>query len=342
MTAMKQYMLRLTLTGPLGTELTGDTLLGHVCWGVVYHEGTAAVEQFLEAMRSGEPPLIVGDPAPAGFLPNPILPPADLAERRRMDQLARVNAGGDPLGAHDALKAVRKRRWVPRRALEACVHELSAASLLEAVWSLEPAAQQPPALTPGVVAHNTINRITQHTAEEGGLFFQTDWFPDGAMAFDLPVLSTLSPDRIRELFEWGLEGGYGRDASTGKGRLIVGELDDASWPAADQPNAGLALGGFAPAAGDPTHGWWRTVLRRGKLSGAWAADPDDEEGHPFKYPLTLLTAGSLLGPHRRDRPWLGRVVDEMHPQRPEVATCALAPVLPVSCPALRHAEEEAA
>jgi len=349
---MNRYRLRLTLKGRLGTPLVGDTLFGHLCWGIVYWEGTAALERFLDAMRSPEPPLVIGDPCPAGFLPMPLLPPADLAEAARMEALAASKsldeeAGGgaaaepspaaDPrLAAHDRLKRFRKRRWLPVEALARCADDLTAEGLLAA--DLDRGAE-PPVLVPAAVAHNTLNRLTGHTAEEGGLFVQTEYFPDGPeAAFDLYLLSTLDPPRIRTLFEQGLAGGYGADAATGKGHLVVGDLDEAPWPAAREPNAALALGVFSPSAEDPARGFWRTEVRFGKVSGAWAG-ADDGPHPPFKRPLVLLRAGAVLAPYRR--PWLGRVVPNVHPTRTEVVTCALAPALPVRCPALEAQPKEA-
>jgi len=81
---MKRYKLRLTLKSRLGTPLTADTLFGHLCWGMLYYEGQAALEKFLDDMQSSQPPLIIGDPCPEGFLPSPILPPARVDEYNRM------------------------------------------------------------------------------------------------------------------------------------------------------------------------------------------------------------------------------------------------------------------
>jgi len=221
--------------------------------------------------------------------------------------------------------------------LRACIGDLTASALLEA--DLKAEAKPPPAFKAAAVAHNTINRLSQHTAEEGGLFVQAEYFPDRPeVPFDLYLLSTLEPDRIRTLFRQGLAGGYGADTSTGKGHLVVGDIDATPWPQADDPNTGLALGVFAPADDDPTRGWWHAEVRLGKVSGAWAADEGGEHP-PFKYPLTLLKAGSILGPYQR--PFLGRVVPNVHPTRPEVVTCAMAPLLPVRCPVLEAEPTEA-
>ena len=359
---MRRYRLRLTLLGPLGTGLTGDTLFGHLCWGIVYHAGRAALEDFLARMASAEPPLVIGDPVPAGFLPNPALPPPTLKERedleklclevlqeehrRRQESLGAGGLAGSPPGppeVHDRLKRLAKAPWVPREVLVAHLDDLRAAVLLEALLQWErrfgPGSAEAPRLRARTVMHNTINRFTQHPSADGGLFALREYFPPTPrMDFDLYLLSSLPAGRIVELFRWGLAGGYGRDASTGRGRLEVGELDESPWPAASQPNAVLALGTFSPSSDDPAAGTWRLTVRLGKLGGAWAGDPEGPD-HPFKYPLTLLCAGAVLGPPRRA--YLGRIVPGVHPIRREVVTCAMAPVLSVRCPAVEAVQQEA-
>lgn len=311
---MKPYRLHLTLRGRLGTALSGDTLMGHVCWGIVYHEGEAALGEFLAAMKSPQPPLMIGDPCPAGSLPAPVLPPAPTGTTQRLAEF-------------DLLKSFRKRRWIPLSAMTAAINDLSLESLA-ATGQWTPA----PALIESAVMQNTINRLTQHTAEEGGLFSQADHFADGDYPLDLYILSTLPPERIIQLVTWALEGGYGRDASSGRGHLLVGSLDDAPWPTARNPNAAMALGVFAPSCADPANGFWKSLTRRGKLGGAYAVE--DGPHKPFKYPLIVLSAGSVLAPC--SRPWLGRVVEGVHPTRPEVVTIAMTPVLQVHCPALNQ------
>jgi len=354
---MKPYRLRLRLEGSLGTPLSADTLFGHLCWGIVYHEGTAALEAFLAEIRSTDPPLVLGDPMPAGFLPVPVLSPRDLAEADRMEAVtadevsrkaeaqghAALSSGERLKRTHALRKQAGKAAWLPADALAARLDDLSAAS----VFDLALDGTAPPALCRATVVHNTINRLSQHTAEEGGLYALPEDFPPPGpnasrpgMDFDVYLRSTLPSARIRALFEQGLAGGYGRDAATGKGKVAVGDLDDHPWPAAREPNAVLALGVFAPAADDPAQGWWRATVRLGKLGGPWAFD-DAGRHPPFKYPLVLLRAGALLGPWK-GRPFVGRLVEGVHPTRPEVVTYAMAPVLPVRCPALATAGAEVA
>jgi len=337
---MNTYKLTLTLRGPLGTPLSADTLWGHLCWGLVYHQGPSALEEFLAATRSPPadgPPLILSDPMPAGFVPRPILPPL---EPRQEDDLIRslLERGRLPkdLPAQaDTLSPLRRRRYMPLDDLRAVIDNLTAAELLRAACDRgEGRRPSPPRMEVATVAHNTIDRLTSHTLAEGGLFFSPQTFTDGPVDFDVWVAGSLAPQRLRELFVWGLEGGYGRDASTGKGDLGVGELTPAGLPAASRPNAVMTLGPCAPAADDPTRGHWTIETRFGKLGGPWAAQDDPAGAGVFKHPVIFLTAGAVLaGPVR---PFLGRLVERVHPGRPEVVQYGLALTIPVRCP---HFEE---
>lgn len=325
---MNTYRLTLTLKGPLGTPLSADTLWGHVCWGIVYREGQEALARFLEASATDAPPLVLSDPLPAGFLPRPVLPPVAPDEEDAI--VGRLLAGTDAIEQSDRLAAARRVRYLPLDRFRDLASKLSAACLLEAL--LRQALARAPALTTTVVAHNTINRLTNHTLSEGGLFFQSESFAGGSTDYDLWIASPWPAERVREIFTWALEGGYGRDASTGKGNLAVGDIRPDALPAARDANALMTLGPCAPAETDPSRGFWTTETRFGKLGGPWALQTED--GGVFKHPVIFLAAGAVLaGPPRT---FLGRIVSGVHPARPEVVQCGLTLAVPVRCP---HFEE---
>lgn len=333
---MNTYKLTLTLQGPLGTPLSADTLWGHLCWGIVYHQGPAALEEFLAATRSPPadgPPLVLSDPLPAGFMPRPILPPPEPAEEDELvDSLvARGLLPKDLPEQTDKLASLRRRRYVSLEDFRAIIDNLSVTELMRTGCE-HAGAHRPsvPRMVTAAVAHNTIDRLTNHTLAEGGLFFSPETFTNGLVDFDVWTASSLDAARVRELFTWGLEGGYGRDASTGKGNLAVGDLTPASLPAAKAPNAMMTLGPCAPAADDPTRGHWTVETRFGKLGGPWATQDDPAGAGVFKHPVIFLAAGAVLaGPVR---PFLGRLVEGVHPGRPEVVQYGLALTVPVRCP----------
>ncbi|MDH7600426.1 MAG: hypothetical protein QHH07_12465, partial [Sedimentisphaerales bacterium] len=63
----------ISVRGGLATPLAADTLFGHICWAVRYHQGQKALEEMLGSYSATYSPVILSDPFPLGFLPRPIL-----------------------------------------------------------------------------------------------------------------------------------------------------------------------------------------------------------------------------------------------------------------------------
>ncbi len=328
---MNTYRAELRLRSALGTPLTADTLFGHLCWGLVYHEGADRLRAFLTDMDSPQPPLVISDPLPTGCWPMPALPgpPISVLDRIRQEHKLDLCKG------YDRIRRAMKQSFIPHEIWDALAARLDTTALAERLVTRPPTAEP---LTRVTVPHNTINRLTVHTgsdAEAGGLFFEDVWFPNsknGAVTFDLWILSVYPPERIKNLFTQALAGGYGRDAGTGKGHLTVEFVEPAELPRVDQPNAVMTLGTCIPAEQDPTEGFWNAEVRHGKLGGAWATGGETDA--VFKYPVVLLARGAVFCTDQ-PRPILGRMVHQVHPTRPEVVTCGYTLTLPV------HLSEEA-
>lgn len=313
---MNTLRATLRLRSALGTPLAADTLFGHICWGLALHEDVRAVTDLLAAMET-DPPLVLSDPLPAGFWPVPVLPPMAAAD---FDALLK-SAEFDRLTAFQRLKSLRKRAWIPHATWTGLSPGLSAAALAAALLD----APTPLALAPAAVPHATIDRWSGGTLQERGFHFDQQWFPPGPLDFDLWIGTTFAPARVRTLLNWALEGGYGRDASAGRGHITVEAVEPAALPAVDRANAVVTLGPCVPAADDPAAGAWEIDVRIGRLGGPLSVGLADT---PFKRPLVRLARGAVLLTDT-PRPRLGRLVRGVHPTRPEVATCGWTLTLPV-------------
>jgi len=313
---MNTLRATLRLRSALGTPLAADTLFGHICWGLALNEGPEAVTDLLAATES-DPPLVLSDPLPAGFWPVPVLPPMAHTDFEAL--LAR--AARDRLTAYQRLKSLRKRTWLTHAVWTELSPRLSPAALAGALLDAPP----PPALTAAAVPHATIDRLSGGTLAQHGFHFDRQWFPPGPLDFDLWIGTTLPTDRVRTLLEWGLAGGYGRDASAGRGHITVEDLAPAALPTVPNPNAVMTLGPCVPAADDPAVGTWEIDVRVGRLGGPWSVALADT---PFKRPLVRLARGAVLLTDT-PRPRLGRLVRGVHPTRPEVATSGWTLTLPV-------------
>jgi CRISPR-associated protein Csm4 len=322
---MNTYRVRLRLRSALGTPLVADTLFGHLCWGLAYHEGSAAVAGFLQAMAGSEPPLVISDPLPAGHWPMPVLPPLRRQDYARLGERLGLT---DRVALHDYVRALLRRSWISHGVFDRVAPELDSRALAAALAAER--SEAVPVLVEGVSAHNTINRYSGRVRDEGGLYFTRQHHVPHETSYDVWARSSWDAKRVRQVFAWGLEGGYGRDAGTGLGQLDVEGVEVAALPIglADRANAVLTLGNCVPAEVDPARGLWNIDVRQGRLGGAWSAAQDEETSTAFKYPLVGLARGAVLLSDRF-RPTLGRVVRGIHPTRAEVVTCGYTLTLPV-------------
>lgn len=315
---MAYFKINLKLLSPLGTPLMADTLFGHLCWGIALHEGSTAIREFLEAMRQS-PPLLISDPFPAGYWPAPTVPMS------RADKDTIEKSGADR-------KAFARIAWIPEAIFRKLVSDLSWSAYHELALAKVPA--EPPAFIEAALARVTVNRLSNASLEESGLFFDSRIYPKipggDFPRFEVYILSSYPPERIRQLFDWAVEAGYGKDSSIGLGNLVVEEIHPVELPAAADPNAMMTLGACVPKHDDPVRGFWRVEPKFGKLGGPWATGGDDTDRHPFKFPLTFIRTGAVFA--APPKPFVGRMVDGIHPTRREVVQYGYALALPVRVP----------
>jgi CRISPR-associated protein Csm4 len=295
---MALLRVALRLDGPLVTPLASGTLFGMVCVAFREGYGEAALEGWL-----ADPERLWGlsDAFPAGLLPRPLLAPS------------LPPPGRDTAEA----KKLKRRQFVTRDGFLAKRHALSASAIEPYLRSAETKIVR--------MAHNTINRLTSSTPDQGGLFFvDEDWsgvLPrrdnDGRVSTgpdrDLYVEADgAERERVRALLDEVGERGFGRKAGLGRGRFEVvsvsRDLEFEGGPTLRRMS--LSRGAITPGMGDVRA---RLVPHFGKIGpelsvGAGAT--------PFKRPLLLTEAGATfveVVPGRQGA-WLKNV----HPTRSEI------------------------
>lgn len=138
---MELYRVKIQLTSPLVTPLKGDTIWGHVAWGIANHEGDEAVQKFLDACKDTEPAFIVSSAFPTGFVCKPIpLPHA------RDTQLTPES--------YAAIKKCKKDRYV------------RVSDYLDTGDSAQGDGGNP--FSSVIMTHNSINRFSNMVTEGGG------------------------------------------------------------------------------------------------------------------------------------------------------------------------------
>lgn len=304
MSAHVLFRVRLKLTAPLATELASGTLFGMLCWARRETESDAALTAWLQEPESL---WAVSDGFPADHLPRPVLLPAPASAE----------------GQGDKAKKIKKCSLVTRRGFLESRSRLTHATL--------GAHLRRPADTTVSRAHNTIDRRTGTTPQEGGLYFMTeDWrYNSHARTYiaqdtdhcEVTIVPgaehdiyVTAPDtaqaEIECLFAHMGQSGYGRDATYGRGRFDVCgvEMDAELGDFAGDRVMSLSRGA-APGLAD-----LRCKLRThyGRIGAMAALDGTS----PFKKPLLLTEPGATFRAPEYGR--AGAWLTGVHPTRPEI------------------------
>jgi len=310
---MALYRLTLELAAPLGTPLAGPTLFGQICWLKRETDGEAALVSWL-----GDPARIwrISDGFPHGCLPKPLCRPS-------------VTAGFDP--DH---KARKKRPYVTR---EGWFRHRAAWDEARVDFSQE---MRPDPTLLRRLAHNVVDRHGRGTLDEGGLYFaDEDWrfASDNAQKrkVDLYVEAEVPMDEVRAMLALLGDVGFGRDASTGRGRWQVVEAgedrDLTSGPGKRRMT--LTRGILTPRT--MRDALWRIEPHFGRAGPQLALAGSS----PFKRPVLLIRPGASFTPAGGGP--FGAWLTGVHPEHPEVGINGLHITIPLD-EATAHSRETAA
>jgi len=272
---------------PGGTPWQSDTIMGLMAWAVALNEGESAIREFLEPFLAGDPPFVVSDGFPSGLLPNPLIPlktdhtyctiqENSLAKKRKRASLLTtkdfdsVRRGGVALGDPVASP------WYQFQML-----------------------------------HASIDRITWSTSGQGNLFSTvTQALPDKHRLLSVFVRAQHGwIDRVQTIFGQLARIGFGKDKSIGCGSFEVESLVEEPHQFENFPRADgfISISSWAPSSSDPTEGYWKLRMKRGKLGEGMG------EGNPFKRPLVQFTAGSTFKTDTTPEPFYGRTIKNLAP-----------------------------
>ena len=262
--------------------MRSDTLNGLLLYRMAEDEGDAAVAEAIEAFREGEPPFAVSSAFPEGFLPMPKLPAL------RRERLKEFFDGGlfGGLPFFDVLQKVKgfhKLPWLPFSLWEKLAGALSGEAIFRE-WIAGEELFSPRTERSAREPHVTVSRA-EGTALHGGLFFRrASFFPEGARLH--LYAETADPAALRErLARIGMLG-YGKDATSGRGRFDVERDMTFRVPAGDGTHA-LLLSRYAAPTMTAPDGWYGVEVKRG-YSGAGTGRG------PYKAPFLSLREGSVL------------------------------------------------
>ena len=256
---MTLYRIRFKLCSAIVTPFKGDTIWGHIVWGIANHEGNGEVSGFLEKEKSAPPALVVSSAFPAGMVCRPLPPPPE-----REDSLN--------IEAYSNIKKKKEEKFAP------------ASEYFSNTETVNNVKENP--FINVQVTHNRIDR-SLNTIMEGGLYSTGEIWSKIA-DWDFYILSSFSPERIKQLVEWAFENGYGADASSGKGKISV-ISDPVPVKPKKQGNTYMALGPFVDSKNGIDNLRADIFVRSGKLGGAFAASLS-----PYKKPVVLYDEGAAF------------------------------------------------
>jgi CRISPR-associated protein Csm4 len=308
---MQTYRVRLRPRSATLSPWQADTLFGHWCWLIRYEEGEAALRTFLDHYRAGEPPIVLSNGFPEDWLPRPILPPRlRTPSRKKTDQV----------WAMQAAKAGKDVRFVS-------LDDFNALCRGDEVLL----TTSPNVVMQRTELKNLINRLTGTTAgfeiegeEVGGRLFdcQEIAYVDRSGLLPKPldvsiyvkVADEESAKKAEDLFRRLARSGYGAKKAVGYGQFEVVEFRRFDgFPELDGANGFVSLSNWVPAGSDPQVGFYNTMVKYGKLGEELAVSEN-----PFKFPLTMLIAGSSFYAEGEVKDYYGRLVTGIAPAAPEV------------------------
>ena len=299
---MKRYKIILKRHGPWISPPTADTWFGHFCWAYKYLLGENELVNLLNAFMNGTLPWKISDAFPKDFLPMPVLP------------LNNVDFG-------DQTKDFKKQQFIHEDVLKSmsvfsynnlwnmCELKNNISSKnqeREINFGFAPKDYDYRKSVKVDFAHNTINRFSESTMDEGGFFHTVvDWAPEMSGLQIFVDIEDSHFDNFKKAFEYIENSGFGKDKSTGSGSFSIDSWNEIDIPE-DLGNSYLALSTFVPSEKDSTAAYYNTVVKYGKLGGDWAM-PFSEVKHPYKKPLIMFKAGAVF----REKP-VGTMIKNIH------------------------------
>jgi len=277
---MKTLLITIQPQTAFASALKGDTLFGQLCWSLYYLFSEEKLISLLKQYHQS-PFVVISDPFPAGYIPMPVLP-------GRFTGLDKVNAS--------ERKKAKKKNWLRCNDFQNSVDEWQNKAksereiLPDSLHSLLMEKDQP---------HNSINRKTQTTGEEGFSPFQLKqyWYHPEVELNLYVVLDEqqFSIDELQQSLNLCGSSGYGKEASTGLGKFTVTSINEKIWPIQKNANAWLNLAPVIPQGlkWQVDKCFYQPFTRFGRHGDKLAVS-----GQPFKNAILMAQTAAVLTPEK--------------------------------------------
>ncbi len=269
---MKLYKTTVQPLSRFGTPLQGDTLFGQLCWAIRFLEGEARLTKLLENYHTA-PFVVVSDGFVCGYLPKPKMPSSLLGE------------------SPEDKKENRKKIWLTPEALQQ--GDFTNAKRNDEVGIVEETIQ---------TMHNSLNYKTFMTSSDGKFapFGETEFQTGDRDVYVLIDESQADKSSIERALRHIGRYGYGKNASTGKGRFEITPFEATHWR--QEGKRWMALSAFS-AQGIEATLYAEPFTRFGKAGANRAYK------QPFKKPVLLAACGSVVVyDTQQDHSYIGKAI----------------------------------
>lgn len=288
-----------------------DSIFGALCEGISITQGAEALSRFLNLYTAGTPPLVLSNGYPLDWLPRPYVPPQPPEFNYPKDELIR---------RAKKRKAIKDRTLVSLEGFNQIISGNQPDLSDEEMSSTHPWIAQP-------AYHNMVDRFTGTTGEEGSLYVVAERFTGAYISIYMYVEATWAP-KVEQCLHVVGEIGVGRHKSWGKGSFHLIDFSQFSgFVSPGNANAFTSLSNFVPAASDPTRGFYRTLVKYGKVGTTSIT-----EGYPYKNPLLMIPAGAVFFTEGLPRQFYGRLVESVYPSDSKIVQYGLALAIPARIP----------
>lgn len=284
---MTIYRVIIELKSRLVTPLMGDTIFGHILWGIARNQGDKAVTNFIDSLEQN--PLVVSNAFPHDYLPKPLLidnsyKEEDYAKIKKIKKIKYIPA-----------EPFFKNEKITTTIFAKCIND-------EKMYKYETIER----------LRNTCDRIKGGTLEETGLYGVDEiWVTAGEnqrVLFDVYIGTSLEKDDLEQYVKWAFENGYGADASVGAGVISLFKIESVQFP--ENGTRAMALGPFVVP--DPT--LYKSLdlranitVKRGKVGDIFT-----HQINPFKKPILFYSEGATFNAQAIEKPYIGSLLRDVH------------------------------
>lgn len=302
------YLWKVKSTSSFLTPWQSDTIYGHMLWAVRYLFGEEEIAEMIEEFKSFRAPFICSDGFFDGELP--------MIKKENILRSHTKNISQEYLGNSDSTSLLTCIRDLKRINGEKTVNIAQFQSLrgdksnyqfiMEKLKKTEIKGLKKPLLKESSVMHNTINRLTGTTGENG-IYTLNEKFTNSEIWIFIKLRANYPEDKFEKILNLIEKTGFGKKISSGKGQIerISFEKFEEFQDIKDSDGY-ITFSNFVPKSGDYSEIIHATTLtKRGKI-----ANEGKTPNFPFKKPFVCYSAGSVF--RKGDNRVPGKILENLH------------------------------